>query len=191
MQFAVARGVGVLHRHLRSEFDVRTHGLAKILVGRHRRPVERCHVQIDEALALLLVDLESAMHLNQMREPEFAREPVRTAERFGRKRREVIHMLRLARTEQWLQKRIGEHAVVEELLEAMDPRLAPGVFEQGRHGFYPASGEPRNAGSHSAMCTTSQWCGSNSISPANRRATASNSADRCIAARCSGDSHCR
>jgi hypothetical protein len=42
-------------------------------------------------------------------------------------------VLGLASTEERLQQRVAQHAVVEGLLEAMQGRLATGMLEQRRH----------------------------------------------------------
>jgi hypothetical protein len=129
VQLGVGLGVRVLRRDAGAELNVLANGGAERLVVGHPRGVERRYVQLDEALALLLGDLEPAMHVDQVLKAELAREPVGTAERLGSEHRQVIDMLGLAVAEQWLQQRVSQDAVVEELLEAMESLLAASVLE--------------------------------------------------------------
>jgi hypothetical protein len=129
MQLGVGLGARVLHRDACAELNVLAYGGAERLVVGHLRRIERRHVQLDEALALLLSDLEAAMHVDQVLKPELAREPVGTAERLGGEHRQVIDMLELAVAEQRLEQRVSQHAVVEDLLEVVERLLAASVLE--------------------------------------------------------------
>jgi len=95
------------------------HCIAEYGVGRQFGRVERGDVQVDEPLALLLGDLQAAVHRDQVGESDLSGEAVRAAERFSGKRGEVVHMCRPSSPEQRLQQRIAQHAVVEGLLQAM------------------------------------------------------------------------
>jgi hypothetical protein len=72
VELVVALGVRVLHRHLRAKLDVLADGLAKRGIGRHLRRVERDHVELDEPLALLLGDPQSAVYGYEVGEAELA-----------------------------------------------------------------------------------------------------------------------
>ena len=55
------------------------------------------------------------------------------AEALRREHGQVLDVLELAGTEERLQQRVAQHAVVEGLLEAMQGLLAAGMLEQRRH----------------------------------------------------------
>jgi hypothetical protein len=129
MELGIAGGIRVLHRDLRAELDVLAHGIAKRGIGRHFRDVERCHIQLDEAPALLFVDLQPSVHRDQVCEAELAREPIWSSERFCRERGQMIDVMRIPSSEQRLQERVGKHAVVEDLLEAMKSGFSTGMLE--------------------------------------------------------------
>ena len=65
-----------------------------------------------------------------MGEAQLAGEAVRAAERLGRERREVVDVLGLPRAEQGLEQRVGQHAVVEGLLQPVQRLLPARVLEQ-------------------------------------------------------------
>ena len=89
MQLVVAVGAGVLHGDPRAKLDVLAHCFTESEVVGYLRLVQRGGVEVDEALALLLRDLQAAVDLDQVLEPELAREAVGPAERFDRERRQV------------------------------------------------------------------------------------------------------
>ena len=68
-----------------------------------------------------------------MGEAQLAREPTRTTEGLGRERGEVVDVIGTSGAEQRLQERIGEDAVVEDLLEAVQRLLPTGMLEQRGH----------------------------------------------------------
>jgi len=107
-------------------------GRAERLVVRHPRLVERGQVELDEALALRLGDPQPAVDVDEVLEAELAREAVRAAEGLGGEHREVLDVLRLPVTEQRLEERVAQDAVVEELLEAVQRGLASGVLVEAR-----------------------------------------------------------
>jgi hypothetical protein len=77
--------------------------------------------------------VEPPMHVDQVGEPELAAETVRTAERLGSERRQVIDVLWLAGTEERLKKRVRQHRRVERVLQSVEAFLAAGMFEERRH----------------------------------------------------------
>ena len=139
MQLVVAGGVRVLHRDLGAELDVLAHRLAERRSGGMPAVVERGHVQLDEAPALRLIDVQPAVDVDQVPESELARETVGAAEALRREHRQVLDVLRPALTEQRLKQRVGEHAVVEDLLEPVQRRLAAGVLVEGLWGREPCA----------------------------------------------------
>ncbi len=128
-------GVRVLQGDLRAELDVLHDGLPERRIVGHAGRVERRGVQGDEALPLFLGDVQAAVDGDEVGEAEFAGEPVGAAEGLGGEGREVVDVLGLPGTEQRLQERVGEHAVVEGLLEAVQRLVPAGVLEQGRHDY--------------------------------------------------------
>ncbi len=70
---------------------------------------------------------------DQVCESELAREAVGAAERLRGERGQVVDVARLTLPEQRLEERIGEDAVVEVLLEAVQGGLAAGVLEETGH----------------------------------------------------------
>jgi hypothetical protein len=72
--------LGVLLRDVRSELRVRTYCATKGFVFRKACLVERLEVQCDESLALLVGDLEVAVHIDDVLEAELASEAIGTAE---------------------------------------------------------------------------------------------------------------
>jgi hypothetical protein len=81
MQLVVGRGVGVLRRDLRAELEVLAHGGAERLVVGHAGGIEGGEVELDEARALGLGDLQAAVHVDQVLEAELPAEPIGSAER--------------------------------------------------------------------------------------------------------------
>ena len=82
---------------------------------------------------------QAAVDGDEVGEAEFAGEPVGAAEGLGGEGREVVDVLGLPGAEQRLQERVGEHAVVEGLLQAVQRLVPAGVLEQGRHDYTLAS----------------------------------------------------
>ena len=120
MRFVVSLGVRVLHRHPRAELHVRADRLVERPVVGHAGLVECLHVQLDEAPALPLEDLQVPVDGDQVAEAQLPRKAVRAAERLGRKRGQAVHVVRSALAEQRLQDRIGHDLAVEDLIEAVD-----------------------------------------------------------------------
>ena len=73
------------------------------------------------------------MHGDQVGETHLTGEPIRTAEGLGRERSQVVDMFGPTRSEHRLQQRIGQHAVVEDLLEAVQPVLTASMLEERFH----------------------------------------------------------
>ena len=69
------------------------------------------------------------MDVDQVREPELAREAVRPTEGLGREHGQMLDELRLAVTEQRLEQRVPQHAVVKGLFEPVQSLFAAGVLE--------------------------------------------------------------
>jgi hypothetical protein len=101
---------------------------SKRLVAGHPRRIERRHIQLDESAALLLGDRQPTVDIYEMGESKFPGEPIGAAERLGGERSEVVDVLWLAGTEERLEKRVGQHARVEERLEIVKSILASGVL---------------------------------------------------------------
>lgn len=99
--------------------------LAECLIVRHLGVVERLHVEVDEPAALLLGDLQMAMHGNEVRETHLASKAIRSAEGLCRESGQLIDVLGAAIAEQRLQERVDEDTGVERLFEAMQRRLSP------------------------------------------------------------------
>src|SRR5436305_6986703 len=79
VQLGIGCGVRVLHRHVAAELDVLADGCPERLIGRHPGLVQGGHIQLDEALALLLGDVQAAMDGDEMVEAELLREAVGAA----------------------------------------------------------------------------------------------------------------
>jgi diguanylate cyclase (GGDEF)-like protein/PAS domain S-box-containing protein len=107
VQLVFGGGVRVLHRDLRAELDVGTHGVAERLVVGQAGGIQRGQVELDEPLALLFGDLQVAVDLDQVPEAEFTTEAVGPAEGFGGEPCQVLYVIGLARPEQWPQQRVG------------------------------------------------------------------------------------
>ena len=67
------------------------------------------------------------MDLDQVGETQLAGEPVRAAEGLGGEGGQVVDVLGPAGAEERLEQRVGQDAVVEDLLEAVQPLLATGT----------------------------------------------------------------
>jgi hypothetical protein len=105
VQVFVAFGVRVLHRDSRAKLDMGADCLAERLVVGHADLIKRRQVELDEPLALWLGDLEMPVYRDQRSEaPQLTRKAVRTPERFGRERRQVIDVVGLTLTEQRLEQ---------------------------------------------------------------------------------------
>jgi hypothetical protein len=140
VQLGVGPGVGVLHRDVGAELDVLAHRLAEGRVGRHVGGVERGRVERHEPLPLLLGDPQPPVHGDEVGEAELAAEAVGTAERLGGELGQVLDVARAPGAEQRLEQRVGQDAVVEDLFETVETRLAACVLEQRDH-----DGTPRGA----------------------------------------------
>jgi hypothetical protein len=126
--------VRVLHRDLSSELDVFADRFPEFLVSRHACGVKGSHVQLDESLPLLFADLEVPVDSDQMFEAtQLARESIRSAERLGCERSEMVDVVRLSFSEQRLEERVGKHRAIEDFLEVVERGLATGELEQRRH----------------------------------------------------------
>jgi hypothetical protein len=101
-----------------------SHRRAERLVGGHPGAVERGHVQRDEAPPLRLGDLQATVHVDQVLKAELAAEAVRPAEGLSREHRQTIDVCRAAFAKERLQERVTQDAVVEGLLETVQPLLA-------------------------------------------------------------------
>jgi hypothetical protein len=130
----VALGMGILHRHLRTELDMFSDGFPKGLVVRQTRRIEGGEIQLDEALPLGFGNVEMPMDGDQMvNAAQFPGEAIRAAEGFSRKGRQMIDVVRLPCAEEWPQQRVLEHAGIEELLQPVECAQATSVFEKCRH----------------------------------------------------------
>jgi hypothetical protein len=78
---------------------------------------------------------------DQVREAQLTREAVRAAEGLGRKRRQVIDVLRLTFAEERFEQRIGKHSAVEDILEAMNRLLATSMVIKRGHRLRLAGGD--------------------------------------------------
>jgi hypothetical protein len=87
------------------------------------------HVELHEALALLIGDLQAAVDRDEVVEAELAWEPIRASERLGREPNQVVDVGGPTLAEQRLQQRVRQDAVVEDLLEAVKGLLTAGVLE--------------------------------------------------------------
>ena len=128
MKLVISLRIGVLHRHLRAEFKVRADCRTELLIIGQVRRVERCHVELDEPLSLLLGDPQLSVDVDQMGEAELSGKAIRTTEGFSREGGQVIDMLRLAGTEEGLEQWIFEDAAVERVLEAVQCLFATCEF---------------------------------------------------------------
>src|SRR4051794_769912 len=106
-------------------------GTAEGLVVRHAGGVKGGEVELDEPSALLLRDLQASVDLDEVPESEFTREPIRTPEALGGERRQVVDVAGSTDTEQRLQERVLQHAVVEHLLEPVQANRCAGVLVKG------------------------------------------------------------
>ena len=73
------------------------------------------------------------MHVDDVLEAEFAREPIWAAERLAGEPRQMIDVGRHALDEHRLEQRIGEHLVVEQLLEPMQTLITAGMLIETFH----------------------------------------------------------
>jgi hypothetical protein len=102
-----------------AELDVLADCLAEGLVVGQRGLIQRLQVQRHKPPALLVGDLQVAVHVDDVLEAKPAGEAVRAPERLGHEPRQAIDVGRHALGEQRLQYRVGEGLGVEQLLEAM------------------------------------------------------------------------
>lgn len=134
VEIVVGAGVRVLHRDVRPELHVGAQRLPERRVAGKLSSVGGGQVQRDEPLSLLLGDLQTAVHLDQVRETTHrAGELVRPAERLTVEGGQLVDVLGPAGSEQRLEERVGEHAGVEGVDESAQPRLAAGVLVQALH----------------------------------------------------------
>jgi hypothetical protein len=68
-----------------------------------------------------------------MREPELPREAIGAAKRFCRERSEMIHVFRPARSEEGLQKWVGQDTGIEGVFQVVQGLFAAGVLIKGGH----------------------------------------------------------
>jgi hypothetical protein len=115
---------------------VRAHGLTERRIVGQSRLVERLHVELREPLPLLLRDLKAPVNIDQVLEAEFAAEAIGPTERLGGEPGQVVDVMGLPGREQALQQGIGEHLVVEELLQSVQRLIAAGEFVEGSHGSF-------------------------------------------------------
>ena len=109
----------VLHRHLRTEFNVRSECLTELLIIRKTRSIERCHVELNKSLSLLFCNAQMSVNIDQMSESELSSETVRTTKGLSCEGSEVIDMFRLAHPEKRLEQWVIEDTAVELLLETV------------------------------------------------------------------------
>jgi hypothetical protein len=128
VELVVGRGVRILHGHLRAELQMGSDRFSKRFVFGHVCCIEGRQVQVDESAALLLGDRQPAVDIDEMGESELSGEPVGAAERLCGERGEVVDVVGLAGTEERLEKRVGQYALVEERLEMVKGILASGVL---------------------------------------------------------------
>jgi hypothetical protein len=112
------------------KLDVFADGFAERWISGEAGGVEGGHVQLDEAGALGLGDSQAAVDGDQVGEAELAGEALGAAEGLGGEGGDVVDMLGLSATEEWLQERIGQDAVVESGLESMQGFFATGEFKE-------------------------------------------------------------
>ncbi len=90
MELRVGRGMRILHRNLRSKFDVLAQGLPEGRVGRQSGRVGGGHVQLDESLALWFFDIQVAMRRDETgKASHLTGEAVGSPEAFGIERRQM------------------------------------------------------------------------------------------------------
>ena len=119
MKLVLGLGMGVLHRDPRAKIYVRSDRLTELFIAGKARRVERHHVKLDEPRSLLLGDPKAPVNFDEVCEAELSGEAVGSTEGFSGEGGQVIDMLRLPGTEEWLEQRILEDAAVEAVLEAM------------------------------------------------------------------------
>src|SRR5262249_17435941 len=133
MQIGVGLGPRVLLGDACTELDVRADRLPEAVVVGQAGLVERLHVQSDEAIALLVGDLQLAVDVDDVLKAELAREAVGAAERLGGEPGQVVDMGRDALGKEHLHDRVRERLVVEDLLEAVQRLVSARVFVQTLH----------------------------------------------------------
>ena len=82
--------MGVLLGDVGTELDMFLDCFAEPFVGREASLVRRLQVDADEAVALLVSDVQVAVNVDQVLKPELAAEAVRAAERLGREPGQVL-----------------------------------------------------------------------------------------------------
>ena len=133
MKLIIALRVGVLQRNLGAEFDVGSDRLTELLIIGEIRGIERSHVEPDESLSLFLGDPKVPVDRDQMVEAKVPGEAVGATKGFSREGRQMIDVLRLAGSEEWLQQGIFEDTFVERLLEAVQRLFATCKLVERRH----------------------------------------------------------
>lgn len=83
MKLLVGFRMRVLLCDPRTELDMLTHGFAELLIGGQTRLVQGFQINLDEALPLLIGDLQAAMPVDEVRESQFAAETAWATEGFG------------------------------------------------------------------------------------------------------------
>jgi hypothetical protein len=112
---------------------VRSDCLSKVRVVGKACGIQSCHIQLYKSLPLFLSDLKMTMHIYQVREPDLAAEAVGPTERFDSESGQIVDVLWLATSEEWLQQRILQEAAVEGVLKSMQRLLSTGEFIERWH----------------------------------------------------------
>jgi hypothetical protein len=118
---------------------MRAHRFSELFVVGQVCLVEGFHVERNESLSLSVRDLQVAVHIDDVLETKFVREAVGPAERFGREPGQVVDVMRSPLREQGRQRWIGKGFRVEDLLQAVQRLVAPGMFIQTLHPLPPSS----------------------------------------------------
>ena len=111
---------------------MRTNGFPDRSVARHAGLVEQPEIQLDESGAVLLRDLEAAMHVDQVVESQLFGEAIRPAEGLGGERSEMVDMFGSAGTEKRLQDRVGQDTGVEDLFQSVQGFFPAGMLKNGK-----------------------------------------------------------
>jgi hypothetical protein len=123
VEIVVGLSVGVLQRDLGTELDVLEHRGAEVRIVGDPDFVEGTGVELDEPFPLLLGDVEPAVDVDQVLEPELPAEAVGATERLGGEGREMVHVLGLAGTEKRLEHVVCKHEGIEVIFQAVQAIL--------------------------------------------------------------------
>ena len=110
---------GVLLGDVGAEFDMGSDGLPERFVVGEPGLVEGLEVERDEAVALLVADLQVAVDIDDVLEAELLCEAAGAAERLGREPGQVVDVGGDAFGEERLQDRVCERLLVEDFLQAV------------------------------------------------------------------------